>query len=108
MTRSLIAKVKIGETNKIQGFVENLRNKRSMAFLVIRDYTGRIQLTIEKEQKSIDDMKDWLERQIAPTIAAVLTANEGDLSWLHEIIGKGAQRLSQRHRDAIAQYLLKK
>lgn len=71
------------------------------------DGVGKLQLTIEKEQKSIDDMKDWLERQIAPTIAAVLTANEGDLSWLHEIIGKGAQRLSQRHRDAIAQYLLK-
>ena len=50
MERNLIAQVKIGESNKIQGFVENLRNKRTMAFLVIRDHTGRIQLTIEKEK----------------------------------------------------------
>lgn len=50
MERSLIAQVKTGETNKIQGFVENLRNKRAMAFLVIRDHSGRIQVTIEKEK----------------------------------------------------------
>ena len=50
MERNLIGQIKIGETNKIQGFVENLRNKRTMAFLVIRDYSGRIQLTIEKEK----------------------------------------------------------
>ena len=50
MERSLIANVKLGERNKLQGFVENLRNKRTMAFLVLRDYSGRIQLTIEKEK----------------------------------------------------------
>ena len=50
MERNLIAQVKIGETNRIQGFVENLRNKRTMAFLVIRDHTGRIQVTIEKDK----------------------------------------------------------
>lgn len=50
MDRNLIANVVVGETNKIQGFVENLRNKRAMAFLVIRDHSGRIQVTIEKEK----------------------------------------------------------
>ena len=50
MERNLIAGVVCGETNKIQGFVENLRNKRTMAFLVIRDHTGRLQVTIEKEK----------------------------------------------------------
>ncbi|MBR6754219.1 MAG: aspartate--tRNA(Asn) ligase, partial [Clostridia bacterium] len=50
MNRSLIAKVNVGEVNKIQGYVENLRNKRTMAFLVIRDHTGRIQVTVEKEK----------------------------------------------------------
>ncbi|MBR2054070.1 MAG: aspartate--tRNA(Asn) ligase [Clostridia bacterium] len=50
MNRNLIAKVNVGEINKIQGYVENLRNKRTMAFLVIRDHTGRIQVTVEKEK----------------------------------------------------------
>ena len=50
MERNLIANVAVGENNKIQGFVENLRNKRTMAFLVIRDHSGRLQVTIEKEK----------------------------------------------------------
>ena len=50
MKRTLIANVVCGENNKIQGFVENLRNKRTMAFLVIRDHSGRLQVTIEKEK----------------------------------------------------------
>lgn len=50
MERNLISRIKVGEENKIQGFVENLRNKRTMAFLVIRDHTGRIQVTVEKEK----------------------------------------------------------
>lgn len=50
MNRNLINQLKVGEENKIQGFVENLRNKRTMAFLVIRDHTGRLQVTIEKEK----------------------------------------------------------
>ncbi len=50
MDRTLISEIKTGETNKIQGCVENLRNKRTMAFLVIRDHSGRLQVTIEKEK----------------------------------------------------------
>ncbi|MBR5110639.1 MAG: aspartate--tRNA(Asn) ligase [Clostridia bacterium] len=50
MERTFITNVVCGETNKIQGFVENLRNKRTMAFLVIRDHSGRLQVTIEKEK----------------------------------------------------------
>ena len=49
MKRTLIADVRPGEKVKISGFVENLRNKRTMAFLVIRDITGKMQVTLEKE-----------------------------------------------------------
>lgn len=40
----------IGNTVKIQGFVENLRNGRAMAFIVLKDITGKVQITLEKEQ----------------------------------------------------------
>ena len=50
MERSLIGELKIGQVNRVQGFVENIRNKRTMAFLVLRDYSGRLQLTVEKEK----------------------------------------------------------
>ena len=50
MTRSKIASLKVGEINKVQGFVENIRDKKWMAFLVIRDISGKLQLTVEKEK----------------------------------------------------------
>ena len=50
MNRTLIADAPAGERVRLQGFVENIRNKRTMAFLVLRDETGRIQLTVEKEK----------------------------------------------------------
>ena len=47
MTRTYIKDVRPG-TVRISGFCENIRNKKSMAFLVIRDITGKIQVTVEK------------------------------------------------------------
>ena len=35
---------------KVQGFVENFRNKKTMAFIVVKDITGKLQITVEKEK----------------------------------------------------------
>ena len=50
MERTYIKDVKPGARCRIAGFVENLRNKRTMAFLVIKDITGKLQVTLEKEK----------------------------------------------------------
>lgn len=34
----------------VQGFVENFRNGKNMAFIVLKDITGKLQITIEKEK----------------------------------------------------------
>ena len=50
-------------------------------------------------------MTSWVDKQIAPTIATILKAQEGDMSWLRKIILDGSNRLKQKHKDAIYQYL---
>lgn len=50
MERTYINEVKVGEKNKIEGFLENIRDKKTMAFIVVKDTTGKIQVTIEKEK----------------------------------------------------------
>ena len=65
----------------------------------------KLQLTIKKEAKTIEDMTSWVDKQIAPTIATILKAQEGDMSWLRKIILDGSNRLKQKHKDAIYQYL---
>ena len=49
MERTYIKNVTPGYC-RVQGFVENFRNKRTMAFIVVRDITGKLQVTIEKEK----------------------------------------------------------
>ena len=58
MERTLIKDLKLGEVNKISGFVENFRNRKSMAFIVIKDTSGKLQVTIEKEKhpEMIEDL----------------------------------------------------
>jgi len=53
---------------KVQGFVENFRNKRTMAFIVIKDITGKLQITIEKEKHP--EMIEMLDKL---TIHSVVT-----------------------------------
>ena len=49
MNRTYIKDVTPGVC-RVQGFVENFRNKRTMAFIVVKDITGKLQITIEKEK----------------------------------------------------------
>ncbi len=67
MERTLIKNVTPGY-HKVQGFVENFRNKRTMAFIVVRDASGKLQVTIEKEKHP--EMQEMLDKL---TIHSVVT-----------------------------------
>lgn len=76
MQRSRIAELKLGEINKVQGFVENIRNKRTMAFLVVKDITGKLQLTIEKEKyPELAALVDTLTIQSVITVEGPVVEN---------------------------------
>ncbi len=45
-----ISEIKPGEV-EIQGFIENLRDKKSMQFVVVRDLSGKVQVTVVKDEK---------------------------------------------------------
>lgn len=69
--------------------------------------TEKLRLTMRKENKSIEEMKQWIRQQISPTLAAILKAHEGEMSWLYDILNNGQYRLKQKHLDAIALHLRK-
>ena len=46
-----IADIREGQV-EIQGWIENLRDKKNMQFVVIRDLSGKIQVTVVKSEKS--------------------------------------------------------
>ncbi len=71
---------------RVQGFVENFRNKRTMAFIVVKDITGKLQITIEKEKHpEFTEMLDSL------TIHSVVTF-EGEVV-LSEYVKMGGKEM---------------
>lgn len=77
MNRTYIADVKPCERVRISGFVENLRNKKKMAFLVIKDISGKLQVTVEKEPNpELAALVDQLTLHSVVTVEGPVVANE--------------------------------
>ena len=76
MERTYIKDITPG-VRRISGFVENFRNKRTMAFIVVKDITGKIQVTIVKdEHPEMLEMLDSLTVQSVVTFEGEVVANE--------------------------------
>ena len=77
MNRTYISDITPGTTCRISGFVENLRNKRTMAFLVIRDVSGKLQVTLEKEKNpALAELVDQLTIHSVVSVEGPVVANE--------------------------------
>ena len=72
MDRTYISEVQnhIGETVKVQGFIENLRSSKAMAFIVLKDITGKLQITIEKADHP--DLVDTIDQLTADSVITVV------------------------------------
>lgn len=68
---------KIGETVKVQGFIETIRNSKAMAFIVLKDITGKLQVTIEKEVcPQLVETVEGLSADSVITVTGKVVANE--------------------------------
>ena len=76
MERTYIKDITPG-VRKVSGFVENFRNKRTMAFIVIKDITGKLQVTVEKEKHpDFTEMLDKLTIHSVVTFEGEVVAND--------------------------------
>ena len=89
MNRTYIRDIQADGPVKVQGFVENLRDGKAMAFLVIKDITGKIQVTVEKEK-----FPEVAERVARLTPDSVVTV-EGDVVFT-EFVKMGGKELLPR------------
>ncbi len=76
MERTYIKDIAEGRA-RISGFVENFRNKRTMAFIVVRDITGKLQVTVVKEEHpELCEMLDKLTLQSVVTFEGEVVKND--------------------------------
>jgi aspartyl-tRNA synthetase len=67
--RVMLKDITLGATNKVAGFVESIRNKKAMCFIVLRDVSGKLQITIEKSKHP-----SWESMLASITIDTVIEA----------------------------------
>lgn len=62
---------------KLQGFVDSFRDNKAMAFVVLRDITGRVQITIEKvEHPEMQELWSQLTPDSVITVVGTAVASE--------------------------------
>lgn len=86
MNRTYIADAikSYGQQVLVQGFVDNFRDSKHMAFIVLKDITGKIQITIEKE--SHPDLLDVLSRLTNDSVISVIgIVKQDDYVKLHGV-----------------------
>ena len=77
MKRVLIKNIKLGEVNHVAGFVENIRNKKSMCFIVLKDVSGKLQLSIEKEKHpELNDVLNQITNDSVIEATGIIVASE--------------------------------
>lgn len=75
---------------------DNVRDSRcstSEKWLSFIDGIGKLTLCQPIPEKTLEDKKEWLRRQVAPTASAIYQI-DGDLSFFYELIVSGSSRIS--------------
>lgn len=57
----------------------------------------RCQLTVEKPARSLEEVKSWVSRSLAPTLAALRAAPGAGPAWLDKVIRNGSDRWKAKH-----------
>lgn len=66
------------------------------------DDAERVRIAIKKVEPTIDSLKQWVKRQVGPTLACILAYFKGDSEFLDEVLADGQTRLSPRHLAILA------
>lgn len=73
------------------------RWKTQPYWLKLLKITDSMKLTRLKEDKTIDDKKQWILEQCGPTMALCVMNDEGDLQFIYDSITSGVSRLKEKH-----------
>lgn len=64
----------------------------------------KLRLTEIAPDRTVEKMERWLEKQVAPSLAILMKAYDGDVGHLYQMISKGNKRLKDKDREMIARF----
>lgn len=109
--KDLIQGIPVGELSmgilsnyfRIIVFDDNNKSRCStdIKWALFVDDVKALRLYIPPIDKTLAEKKEWLIRQCAPTIAAVIMANYGDMSFISECLDSHAFRMNRKLRELV-------
>lgn len=68
---------------------------------------SHLRLSCPSKLKELDDCIQWLTKQVAPTMAALMVAFEGDMNIFTDLLLNGLERLNKNHKRMILNHRMK-
>lgn len=82
--------------------LDNIRRSRCSVHSVWANFINdveKLRLTLTKKEKTVEEKEDWIKKQCMPTIAGLIVAKGGDISFLREKLEMHFDRLSSKDKD---------
>lgn len=70
-------------------------------WLKIINDIDKIKLTRKKEEKSVDQIKEWIKKQVGPSMAVVSILENGDNTFFQEVINDAIEEMKPKHQRLI-------
>ncbi len=71
-------------------------------WLSFLDYASKVRLVLSRVVKTVDDVKQWVNKQVAPSLFVLASTIGHD--DLFQMVGEASARLSSRHLEMIESY----
>lgn len=62
---------------------------------------SKLRLASPNTEKTLDDKERWIDKQVAPSLAAMIIFHDGDADYLNEIALKNVYRISARDKEML-------
>ena len=73
----------------------------SPKWLSFLDGVSSLSLYCPSEPKTIDDTKNWIKRQVAPSLASIVSYDGGSLEFVYDVLNSSLKRLTASQMDMI-------
>lgn len=70
-----------------------------------REFLGevsKVRLFVVQAPPTLADKREWVLKQVAPTITGLILANYGDINWLTENLGSHAERMNKHLQKLVS------
>src|SRR5579875_3513764 len=61
----------------------------------------RVRLTLAPAMRTVETVRSWIARQVAPSLALVTIAEQGSVDWLISLVSDARSRLRPRHMQLL-------